>query len=156
MKKVYLSLLILTLMGSTMKTNAQSIYHNEENVAINGYDLVSYFTDSKAVKGNSKYTANHNGSIFYFSSLDHKKAFKKNPSKYIPQFDGYCAYAVAAMNKKVPTNPETFKIVDGKLYLFFNDLYEGKSFNTIEPWNADESNLLNTANGNWEVLSKEK
>ncbi len=152
MKKIYLALLILTIMGNTMESKAQSIYHNDENVAINGYDVVNYFTDSKAVKGSSDYSTSYKGSTFYFLSEDHKKAFIKEPEKYTPQFNGYCAYAVGAMNKKVPTNPGTFKIVDGKLYLFFNDLWDGKQFNTLDPWNEDEANLLPTANTNWEAL----
>ena len=155
MKKIYLTLLVLTLIESSMNTQAQKVFHNENNVAIDGYDVVSYFTKGKAVKGTSKVSTTYQGSHFYFSSEANKKAFVKQPSNYLPQYDGYCAYAVAAKNKKVPTNPETFKIVDGKLYLFFNDLYEGKPMNTIVPWNADEAKLLSQADGNWNTLKND-
>lgn len=155
MKKSFITLIIILLTGKIMETQAQHLYANKENVAINGYDVVSYFTDTKATKGNSSISADYAGSHFYFISENHKKLFLENPKKYIPQFDGYCAYAVAAMNKKVPTNPETFKIIDGKLYLFFNDLYEGKPFNTLEPWNKNEANLLPSANTNWNTLKNQ-
>jgi len=49
----------------------------------------------------------------------------------------------------VPSDPETFKLRDGKLYLFFNDYYQGEPFNTIVPWNADEPELVRKANANW-------
>jgi YHS domain-containing protein len=152
MKRKLFILLVFTLIGTTMQTQAQKIYHNDANIAIDGYDVVSYFTDGKAVKGKVTISTIFMGSQFNFSSETNKNSFLKTPKKFIPQYDGYCAYAVAAMNKKVPSNPETFKIVDGKLYLFFNDLYEGKQMNTIVPWNEDETNLLSKAEGNWKAL----
>lgn len=60
---------------------------------------------------------------------------------YLPQYDGYCAFAVAKMNKKVAVNPETFRVDDGKLYLFYNDFWKGKPFNTIVPWLNNEAEM---------------
>lgn len=51
-------------------------------------------------------------------------------------------------------DPETFKLHNGKLYLFFSDYYEGTPFNTIIPWNSDEENLKNKADMNWESMNK--
>jgi len=70
----------------------------------------------------------------------------------LPQFDGFCAFAVAKMNKKVPVNPETFRIDDGKLYLFYNDFWEGKPFNTIVPWLGHEAEMEKMAVKNWKTL----
>ncbi len=150
MKKFYFTLFAFALMGPL--SQAQNIYHNDGNIAIDGYDVVSYFTTGKATKGTDKVSTIYKGVQFNFVSEANKKLFLKKPDSYLPQYDGYCAYAVGAMNKRVPTNPETFKIVDGKLYLFFNDLYEGKQMNTLVPWNADEAELLSKANGNWDIL----
>ena len=56
------------------------------------------------------------------------------------------------MNKKVPANPETFRIDDGKLYLFYNDFWEGKPFNTIVPWINNETEMEKMAINNWKTL----
>jgi len=76
------------------------------------------------------------------------------PKKYVPQFGGYCAFAMAMKSAKVPSDPKTFKLHDGKLYLFFNDYYQGTPFNTIIPWNADEQNMLSKANANWKTMQR--
>jgi hypothetical protein len=36
--------------------------------------------------------------------------------------------------------------------MFFNDLNEGKKFNTKVPWNANEKALHATAEENWKTL----
>ena len=121
----------------------------KENVAINGYDAVSYFSNYAAERGSKAHSADYKGSTFYFTSAAHKKEFLTNPQKYVPAYGGYCAFAMGMKNAKVPSNPTTFKVYNGKLYLFFNDYYEGTPFNTIVPWNSDETNMVKKANANW-------
>jgi len=131
---------------------AQKVNSNKEGIANNGYDVDNYFTTNTASKGNKTYSVKHNGATYYFVNAANLKQFEENPNKYLPQYDGYCAFAVAKMNKKVPVNPETFRIDDGKLYLFFNDLWEGKPFNTIVPWLNNEAEMEKTAISNWKTL----
>ncbi|NJM93465.1 MAG: YHS domain-containing protein [Cytophagales bacterium] len=150
MKKL---VLVITLVLGALSIQAQSIFTDEKGVAIKGYDVVAYFVQNKAVKGTEKFSAKHDGVTFHFANEGNKKKFVASPEKYLPKYGGYCAYAVGAMNSKVPVNPETFKLVDGELYLFFNDLYEGKPMNTIEPWNADEAALKSKADANWKELA---
>ena len=57
------------------------------------------------------------------------------------------------MNSKVPADPETFRVDDGKLYVFFNDYYEGAPFNTIIPWLQNEEEMEKMAETNWESLN---
>jgi len=64
------------------------------------------------------YRATYDGANYKFSTKQHLVTFKTNPKKYIPQYGGYCAYAIAEKSKKVSINPETYDIIDGKLYLF--------------------------------------
>jgi YHS domain-containing protein len=131
----------------------------KDNVAIGGYDVVAYFLPGKATKGIVDYKFNHKGVIYYFSTLANRDAFALNPEKYIPQYDGWCALAVGQQKKKVNINPETFKVTDGKLYLFYNSSHKlsGNKFNSLEPWVKDEPNLIKKANNNWpEVSSKKK
>jgi len=130
----------------------------KDKVAIGGYDVVSYFNAGKAMKGDPTINTNYNTIIYRFISNENKEAFLKNPEAYLPQYDGYCALAVGAQNKKVSINPEEFKVTEGKLYLFFNGPLplSGKKFNSVEPWNKDENNLIRKANTNWNSLKKKK
>lgn len=120
-------------------------FNLEKGIAIQGYDPVAYFTEGNAVKGSSKITTKHQGVAYYFSSEEHKKLFLTNPTKYEPKYGGWCAFAMGDYAEKVEINPETFKIVDGKLYLFYNAYFN----NTLKSWNKDEKNLKTKADKNW-------
>ncbi len=120
-------------------------FNLEHGLAVQGYDVVSYFSEAKAVKGIPTYTVLHQGIKYRFSSVANKDEFKKNPSKYEPQYGGWCAFAMGDYGKKVEIDPETFKIVNGKLYLFYN-----KGFNnTLKSWNKSEAVLKTNADINW-------
>ena len=90
---------------------------------------------------------------YWFSSSENKSKFQAASGKYLPQYGGYCAFAMAMKSAKVPSDPQTFKLHDGKLYLFFNDYYQGEAFNTIIPWNTDERDMINKANANWKTMN---
>ena len=136
-----------------MTSFAQSkIYSNEQHVALNGFDAVAYFNEYSAVRGNNEHTAMVDGSTYYFSTAANASAFKADPSAYQPVYGGYCAFAMAMKGATVPSDPETFKIRDGKLYLFFNNYYEGKPFNTIVPWNGNETAMIVKADTNWKKI----
>jgi YHS domain-containing protein len=139
----------------TVKTSGQQNeplrkkhFNLEGNLAIEGYDPVAYFLQGKAIKGNKDLTVTQQGVLYYFSSLANKEEFKKNPAKYEPQYGGWCAYAMGAENEKVNVDPKTFKIVDGKLYLFYNRFFN----NTLPEWNKDETNLKTKADKNWTTI----
>jgi len=149
LKKTVMVLLIIIGANSV---SAQNVNTDENKLANKGYDVVNYFTANSPEKGSIEFSATNSGATYYFVSAEHLKLFKENPSKYLPQYDGYCAFAVAKMNKKVPVNPETFRIDDGKLYLFYNDFWEGKPFNTIVPWLNNEAEMEKMAANNWKNL----
>ena len=123
-------------------------FNLEKKVAIQGYDPVSYFKQNKAVKGRKELASSYEGVIYYFSSQANKEAFAKNPSAYEPQYGGWCAYAMGSSGEKVEIDPETFKIIDGKLYLFYNAYFN----NTLKSWNKDEINLKKKAEANWKKI----
>nr|WP_298930151.1 YHS domain-containing (seleno)protein [uncultured Allomuricauda sp.] len=145
MKKIVIALLFIM---STV-TIAQSIdYNTKKGYAANGYDVVAYF-DGKAVEGKKELATGHDGVKYKFSSQENLDSFKSNPTKFIPQYGGYCAYAVAISGKKVSINPETFEIRDGKLYLFYNS---GKT-NTLNLWTKESPETLQTkADENWKKI----
>ena len=124
-------------------------FTNDDKVALNGYDVVAYHNAHSAVRGSNEHTAIVEGTTYYFSNVANQKAFKENHGNYLPQFGGFCAFAMAMQGKTVPSDPNTFKIRDGKLYMFYNDFYQGKPFNTIVPWNGAEQEMLQKATANW-------
>ena len=123
-------------------------FNLEKGIAVQGYDVVAYFS-GKAVKGESSLAVIHQGVRYHFSSAVNKEEFKKNPTKYEPQYGGWCAYAMGATGEKVEINPETFKVLHGKLYLFYNKRFN----NTLKTWNKDEQALKAKADANWGKLS---
>ena len=72
---------------------------------------MSYFTESKAVKGSKDKAVVYEGVTYYFSSVTNKDEFKKNPAKYEPSYGGWCSYAMGVKGEKVSIDPKTFKIV---------------------------------------------
>jgi hypothetical protein len=123
-------------------------YNLENGIAVSGYDVVAYFTQNKAVKGSKDNAVFYTGSTYYFSSTANKEEFKKNPAKYEPAYGGWCSYAMGAKGEKVEIDPKTFKIVNGKLNLFYNKLFN----NTLTDWNKDETNLKKKADINWSKI----
>lgn len=127
---------------------------DKHKIANGGYDLVAYFSDNTATKGKAEFTHEMKGVKYQFVSAQHRDLFKASPEKYLPMCDGYCAWGVAEKGKKVPVNPETFKVIDGKLYLFFNGDFNGSPFNTLPEWNKNEQHLLTQLPVNWAKLKK--
>lgn len=152
MKKLAVLVLILISGIAFAQNEAKRIsqYNLEDKIAILGYDPVGYFTQGKAIKGKKDISATYQGVTYKFSTAENKEMFVKNPSKYEPQYGGWCAYAMGSAGEKVEINPETFKIIDGKLYLFYNAYFN----NTLKSWNKDEVNLKNQANSNWKKIYK--
>src|SRR5580765_3181560 len=129
---------------------------DKNKIADGGYDLVGYFTDNTAIKGSKEYTVEYKGAKYQFASSEHQKLFKDAPEKYLPVCDGYCAWGVAEKGKKVPVNPQTYKIINGKLHLFFNGDFNGKPFNTLEEWNKNENELLTELPVKWAKIKQQK
>ncbi|PZR28868.1 MAG: YHS domain protein [Citrobacter freundii] len=150
MKKLSIILLILFLQLSLLHAQNAEIRKTQFNIersglAIEGYDPVAYFTSNKAIEGKKEISIVYEGLTYRFASTQNRDAFKANPSRYEPQYGGWCAYAMGAKGEKVEVDPETFKIVDGKLYLFYNKFFN----NTLKSWNKDESHLRTSADQHW-------
>lgn len=150
MKNIIVILFVLfAFKGFAQNQNIRiSEFNLEKKVAIQGCDPVAYFKQRKAIKGNKELVASFEGVKYYFSSLGNKDTFLKKPSAYEPQYGGWCAYAMGDSGQKVEVNPETFKIIDGKLYLFYNTYFS----NTQKSWNKNQSNLIEKADGDWKII----
>jgi len=125
-------------------------FNLDKGVALDGYDAVSYFIGNKPVKGKASIQATSDGVVYYFSTEKNKQLFQQNPEKYKPQYGGWCAYAMGANGEKVEVDPETFKLINGKLYLFYNAFLN----NTLTTWNKSEANLKSKADANWKSIFK--
>jgi hypothetical protein len=90
-----------------------------ERLAIKGYDPVAYFTDGKPVPGSAEFEQEWQGASWRFASAAHRDMFAAQPDRYAPQYAGYCALGMA-MGKKFEVDPQVWRIVDGKLYLNYN------------------------------------
>ena len=99
--------------------------------------MISYF-ENNAEKGNNKFVTTYNNVKFKFVSQAHLDTFNANPKTYVPQYGGYCAYAIAEKGKKVSINPKSFEIRDGKLYLFYN----AWGTNTLNLWQEENPEKL--------------
>lgn len=147
MKKILTLFLIVFTTSVFGQSAAKRLteFNLDKKVALQGYDPVAYHSQKKAVKGKSTIVAIYEGVVYNFSSQANKDLFFKNPTNYEPQYGGWCAYAMGSSGEKVAIDPETFKIVDGKLHLFYNAYFN----NTLKSWNKDEVNLKAKADSNW-------
>lgn len=139
------ALVILSQIGLAQSDDARkSNFNVKKNVAIEGYDPVSYFAGRPA-EGDSKYGVSFRGITYLFCSVANANKFKASPEKYEPAYGGWCAYAMGENGEKVKIDPETYKITNGKLYLFYN--FWGN--NTLKEWNKNEGPLKSKADQNW-------
>jgi YHS domain-containing protein len=145
-----LAVFILSSNAFAQQATRTSQFNIEKGIAIQGYDPVAYFSQNKAVKGKKELAVAAEGVTYYFSTAENKELFKKDFKKYEPQYGGWCAYAMGATGEKVEIDPEKFKIVAGKLYLF----YYSWTNNTLNKWNKAEATLKPKADVSWTKFFK--
>lgn len=138
--------------------------NTNELVAIHNLDLVEYFLDFKLPDGSyneslygtttntSDYGYTYKGHRFLFKSQYNRHMFKKNPTQYLPQWGGFCAYGISSefcpkypwsrdcMGPSISVNHWT--IYHGKLYFF---LYSAAK----EAFKADIDNKVAIGNKRW-------
>lgn len=115
---------------------------------LGGYCPVCYIAAGKAVKGTEELSVTHEGKVYYFVSTDAVKAFEAEPEKFLPQYDGYCAYGMS-LGKKFESDPTVFSVVDGKIYLN-KDESIGKLFKV-----ETEGHIVK-ADAEWKKIAMEK
>jgi YHS domain-containing protein len=118
----------------------------EGGVALQGYDPVAYFTTGAATLGVSTHAYQWMGVTYYFASADNRERFQTAPDAYLPQYGGYCAYAMS-LNRIADVDPARWAIVDGKLYLNNN-----RFAHTL--WSLSKNGNIAAADQNWAVFPK--
>jgi YHS domain-containing protein len=116
-------------------------------LAADGYDVVAYFEEGAPVKGAAQFSTEYKGAQWRFATAARLSAFEAAPERYAPQYGGYCAWAVS-QGYTAPGNPKNWAVVDGRLYLNYNDKVQ-------RDWNVDRAGFIVKANANWPaVLSR--
>jgi YHS domain-containing protein len=126
--------------------HAQKVNKSWTGLAIDGYDPVAYFTESRPVKGDRQFEHRYQGATYRFASAANRDLFAKDPAKYAPRYGGFCAYAVSR-NYTADIDPLAWKIVDGKLYLNYNAAAQKK-------WEEDVAGNIVKGDANWPGLSR--
>jgi YHS domain-containing protein len=136
---------LIALSGEALAQKAEIFQSGQQefgvNLAVGGYDTVSYHTQKVPVPGNPAFRVSWKGAEWRFSTAENRDFFVKNPDKYAPQFGGYCAYAVA-YGSTAAGHPRVFTLENGKLYLNLNQSVQSS-------WARDKSNLIKRAEQNW-------
>ncbi|MGF1510709.1 MAG: YHS domain-containing (seleno)protein [Myxococcota bacterium] len=136
---------------SLTATERQSHFQvSGRHLAIEGYDPVTYFPEggSEPQKGKDSITIEHRGIVYRFVSNENKETFQADPARYEPAYGGWCAYAMGTSGEKVDINPKAYEIHDGRLFLFYKDLFT----NTVKPWQKGRSTLQPKADQNWSAI----
>ena len=156
-KSLFVGTLAALLAGGAPVWGAESPSHRRfnllgENVGLAGFDPVSYFPDGGGVpqKGLIKLAEEHEGVTYRFASAEHRAAFKKTPEKYLPQYGGWCAWAVGAIGKRVDIDPQSYDIRNGKLYVFYRD----PQLDARDLWLKEPDALAVKAEAKWPELAQ--
>lgn len=121
---------------------------DDSKIALQGYSAVSYLDLGLAQRGSKQFKSEYKGIAFYFTSKEQKAKFDKNPTHYMPQYGGFCAFGVYA-GAKFRVDPNKFLVSNGKYYLFLNNV----ELDAKQLWLAEkESALVKKANENWKKL----
>jgi enamine deaminase RidA (YjgF/YER057c/UK114 family) len=136
---------MVTLLSATVfVSGARS---EEPKLSISGYDPVAYFTDGKPIQGKTEFEYLWHKLRWRFANGEHREFFAKNPDRYAPQYDGYCAMGAAAGDAahKDTVDPEAWAIVDGKLYL--THMHQA-----MEDWRQNPAEYIKQADENWAAV----
>ncbi len=135
------------LMLGFATTFGASVRADEPHLSISGYDPVAYFTDGRPIQGKSEYEYLWHKLRWRFASGEHRELFSKDPNRYAPQYDGYCAMGVTnnAAAHKDSVDPNAWAIVDGKLYLVHNTFW-------LEEWRKHASEYIKRADLEWQAV----
>jgi hypothetical protein len=117
-----------------------------DGLALRGYDPVAYFTDAKPRRGLPELTATHDGATYRFTSAEHRNRFLADPARYVPQYGGYCAFAMS-IDRIADADPERWVIVNDKLHVNKNRLAHGL-------WSIGTAGRIESADRYWPAFPK--
>jgi YHS domain-containing protein len=128
-------------------TTRNVVTAGDAQLMLRGNDPVAYFSEGKPVAGKAELQAEYDGLTYRFASESNRGAFQQNPKKYVPAYAGFCA-AGAPYALKAAIGADTFKIVDGRLYLFGSE-------RARRHWEVDEKKNIELGDYYWENESRD-
>jgi YHS domain-containing protein len=143
---VAVSLLAVSFVGAAVARDPIAPTNTESGLAVKGYDPVAYFRVGEAVCGKAEFSATYEGATYRFASAEDRALFVASPGRYVPQYGGYCALAMA-LDSIADIDPEEWAIVGGKLYL-------NNGFFAQRIWSIDKSGNIERADRNWPGVPK--
>jgi len=121
---------------------------DEPRLSIGGYDPVGYFTDGRPMNGKPEFEYIWHKLRWRFASSEHRDLFSKDPDRYAPQYDGYCAMGVTGdAAHKDTVDPTAWAIVDGKLYLVHNSYW-------LAQWREHAREYIKRSDANWGTVKE--
>jgi hypothetical protein len=114
------------------------------DLALRGHDPVAYYTEGRPVPGSAAYEHRWNGAVWRFASAGNRDAFARDPSRYAPEFGGYCAYAVSR-GYTADGDPNAWRIVDGRLYINYSRRVQ-------KLWEEDIPGNIAKGRGHWPAV----
>lgn len=103
--------------------------HYTIDLGIHGYSPMSYF-ESGPEPGSPEFAVVHEGVTYFLTDAEQVRKFSADPEKYAPAYGGWCAFGMA-VEDHFPIDPESYKIVDGRLMLFLRN----PEVDALELWN---------------------
>lgn len=142
-------LLMMSLsLSSALQAGAggQRVNRARNGLAIDGYDPVAYFVGSTPVKGLADFEYEWNGTRYRFASAANRDRFVQEPARYVPQYGGFCAFAVSR-GYTADIDPEAWSVVNGRLYLNYSKRVQ-------RMWQEDVPGNIKKADENWPKLTE--
>jgi len=136
---------LAALMALGLSVNVKAADFAHSTPAVQGYDVVSYQVSKRPVRGTGHYVSNYEGGVYQFSSADNKAVFDADPAKYVPAYNGYCAFGVS-VGKKFIGDPEVWRVVDNRLYLNLDASIQ-------DMWLEDVPGRIKTADNEWKKIA---
>lgn len=149
----------VTILGAVLLSAAAPMahagepYHATNDYAASGYDVVAYFELPRvgpdeppppAVPGRETITVEYEGGTYAFASEENREAFLADPARYLPEYDGHCAFGTS-VGVKAAGNPLLWRIDGGRLY------FNGTQF-VFDRFRSDISGFMSMADTNWPEL----
>ncbi len=156
--QICLLLFALTACEKQPRTTAELMRKGPDNIGIDGYSPVSYFSRGRAEKGSPEFAVVHDGLTYWFTDASQVSAFESDPQRYVPAHGGWCSLMLTGSGNLAVANPATFKIVNDRLLLFWSGEFQEQAINGRRNWESkyaseeEERKLLSRADRTWRDL----
>lgn len=152
MNRALLILVTAIIASCSSEAPTDPVYH-VDGIALNGYDPVAYFEQAEPRKGTELESLEYEGHTYLFTNSKNKVLFEADPEKYLPQYGGWCVYAIAASSTRMQPDPTLWQIQGGELQLFYDDWTSSFTGNLKDEWNSDSTGFSQKAEANWQKMN---